>query len=85
MCSTTFKTGRQLVVPETVVDIRRGKVNADDGFVGIFARPGGTPDRIWLSDSRHIVLGSAHRSRGVLLLIEVEELIYDHRRYYSLS
>ena len=72
MCSSTFKTGRQLVVPETVVDIRRGEVKVDDGLVGIFARPGGTPDRIWLSDSQHIVLGSTHRSRGVLLLINTK-------------
>ena len=63
---------RMLIMPETIVDIRRRTVTSEDAFVGIFARPGATPDRIWLGDSRHVVLASIHRSRGVLLLVDTK-------------
>ena len=40
-------------------------------FLGLYAQPGATPERIWLSSSNHVVLTSKHRSSTVMMLITI--------------
>ena len=62
-------TAVQRMQPTTVVDVPRGK-DILASFYGLYARPGQTTERVWLSNSRHIVLTSQCQSSSVLMFID---------------
>jgi hypothetical protein len=53
-----------------VVDVPSSSSFSFSTFHGLYARPGQTPSRVWLGNSRHIVLSAQHRSSAMLMFID---------------